>query len=154
MGIGAQGNDGVAGSVKQTEGAIGYVELNYATTAKLTSAQLRNADGKFVAGSTDGVTAAAEAAAASFPADFRQAPIINGAGPTTYPIASYTYLLLPVEWKDAGKAQAMVAFVAWALSDGQAEENGLGYAPLPAPIRAKALAELHKITSGGAPVWP
>jgi phosphate transport system substrate-binding protein len=153
-GIGSQGNDGVAGSVKQTEGAVGYVELNYATTAGLTSAKLKNADGQFVAGSTAGVTAAAEAALSSFPADFRQAPIINGAGATTYPIASYTYLLIPVDWKDADKANAMVAFAAWALTDGQAAENALGYAPLPAEVATKALAELHKVTANGAPVWP
>ena len=130
-GIGAQGNDGVAGGVKQTEGAAGYVELNYATQTSLTSAVIKNAAGKFVAGSTDGVTAAAEAAVADFPADFRQAPIINGAGDTTYPIASYTYLLIPVDWSDADKAQAMVSFTYWALTDGQAEETTLGYAPLP-----------------------
>lgn len=154
VGIGAAGNDGVSGGVKQTEGAVGYVELNYATTANLTSARLRNADGQFVAGSTDGVTAAAEAEVSRFPADFRQAPIINGAGATTYPIASYTYLLVPVEWKDAGKAQAMVAFLAWALSDGQAMETSLGYAPLPEPIRQLALGEIHRITTGGTAVWP
>ena len=153
-GIGSTGNDGVAGSVKQTEGGIGYVELNYATKAGLTSAQLKNADGQFVAGSTDGVTAAATAAAASFPADFRAAPIINGAGPTTYPIASYTYLLIPVDWKDADKATDMVAFTSWALTDGQAMENALGYAPLPAPIQQAALNELHKVTANGSPVWP
>jgi phosphate transport system substrate-binding protein len=153
-GIGAQGNDGVAGAVKQTDGAVGYVELNYASQAKITSAKLKNADGQFVAGSTEGVTAAAEAAATSFPADFRQAPIINGAGATTYPIASYTYLLIPIEWSDAGKAQAMVAFTNWALTDGQAQEGDLGYAPLPAPIQQKAIAELHSITTGGNPVWP
>ena len=100
-GIGAQGNDGVAGGVKQTPGAVGYVELNYATQANIPSALVKNAAGKFVAGSTDGVTAAAESAVANFPADFRQAPIINGAGDTTYPIASYTYLLIPVDWSDA-----------------------------------------------------
>jgi phosphate transport system substrate-binding protein len=153
-GVGAQGNDGVAGGVKQTEGAIGYVELNYATQTGLASAALENAAGKFVAGSTDGVTAAAEAAMADFPADFRQAPIINGAGDTTYPIASYTYLLIPVDWSDADKAQAMVSFTYWALTDGQAEETTLGYAPLPADIQQKSINELHKVTSGGSPVWP
>ncbi len=153
-GIGAQGNDGVAGSVKQTDGTVGYVELNYATQAGLTSAALKNADGKFVAGSTDGVTAAAEAAVADFPADFRQAPIINGAGADTYPIAAYTYLLIPVEWSDATKASAMIAFTAWALTEGQAAETGLGYAPLPADIQSKALGELHKVTAGGTAVWP
>lgn len=153
-GLGSQGNDGVAGSVKQTEGSVGYVELNYATQANIPSAQIKNADGQFVSGSTDGVTAAAEAAAASFPDDFRQAPIINGAGPATYPIASYTYLLLPVEWKDADKAGAMVSFANWALTDGQAQETALGYAPLPTTIQQKAIGELHKVTSGGTPVWP
>ncbi len=153
-GIGSQGNDGVAGSVKQTDGAIGYVELNYAAQANVPAALLENAAGKFVAGSTDGVTAAAEAAAADFPADFRQKPIINGAGDATYPIASYTYLLVPVEWKDADKGKAMVAFLDWALTDGQAQETALGYAPLPAPIQEKALGLLHTITSGGAPIWP
>jgi phosphate transport system substrate-binding protein len=154
VGIGAQGNDGVAGGVKQTDGTVGYVELNYAAQAGLTSANVKNADGNFVAGSTEGVTAAAEAAAPDFPADFRQAPIINGPGANTYPIASYTYLLVPVDWKDADKAKAMVAFTYWALTDGQGEENALGYAPLPAPIQQKSLDELHKITSGGSAVWP
>ncbi|HLO36351.1 MAG TPA: phosphate ABC transporter substrate-binding protein PstS, partial [Candidatus Deferrimicrobium sp.] len=153
-GIGAQGNDGVAGGVKQTEGAVGYVELNYATQAQLTSAKLKNADGQFVAGSTDGVTAAAEAAASSFPADFRQAPIVNGAGATTYPIASYTYLLAYVDQKDADKGKTFVSFVYWALTEGQAGENALGYAPLPAAIQQKSIDELHSITSGGSPIWP
>jgi phosphate transport system substrate-binding protein len=153
-GIGAQGNDGVAGGVKQTDGAVGYVELNYATQTGLASAKVKNADGNFVAGSTAGVTAAAEAAAPDFPADFRQAPIINGAGPDTYPIASYTYLLIPVDWSDAAKAQAMVAFTYWALTDGQSAEDALGYAPLPAPIQQKSLDELHKIMAGGSAVWP
>jgi phosphate transport system substrate-binding protein len=153
-GIGAAGNDGVAGGVKQTEGAVGYVELNYATTAKLTSAQLKNADGQFVAGSTDGVTAAAESAIDKFPADFRQAPIINGAGATTYPIASYTYLLIYQDQKDADKGKTLVAFTYWALTEGQAGETALGYAPLPAAIDQKSIDELHKITSGGSPIWP
>ncbi len=153
-GIGAQGNDGVAGGVKQSEGAVGYVELNYAEQAKLTSAKLKNADGAFVAGSTAGVTAAADAAAADFPADLRQAPIINGPGAETYPIASYTYLLLDTEMRDADKAAALVAFVAWAITDGQSAEGELGYAPLPKAVQEKALAELHRITASGSPVWP
>jgi phosphate transport system substrate-binding protein len=153
-GIGAAGNDGVATGVKQTQGAVGYVELNYATTTGLTSAQLKNADGKYVAGSTAGVTAAAEAAVATFPADFRQKPIINGAGPTTYPIASYTFLLVYKEQTDQTKGQALLAFMYWALTDGQADEDALGYAPLPAAVQQKALAELHTITAGGQPIWP
>jgi phosphate transport system substrate-binding protein len=153
-GTGASGNDGVAGGVKNTPGAVGYVELNYATQAKLTSAKLKNADGAFVAGSTAGVTAAAEAAAATFPADFRQAPIINGTGPDTYPIASYTYILMYADQKDADKGKSTIAFLAWALMDGQAEEEALGYAPLPNSVDEKALAELRTVTTGGTPIWP
>ena len=153
-GVGAQGNDGVAGAVKQTPGAVGYVELNYATQTGLTSANIKNADGQFVPGTTDGVTAAAEAVAADFPADFRQAPIINGTGATTYPIASYTYLLICTDQKDATKGQDLVAFTYWALTDGQSAENALGYAPLPAAVQQKAIDQLHLITTGGAPIWP
>jgi phosphate transport system substrate-binding protein len=100
------------------------------------------------------VTAAAEAAAATFPADSRQGPIINGPGADTYPIAAYTYLLVYQDQKDATKGQALVAFIAWALTDGQAAEEGLGYAPLPASVQEKALATLHTITTGGSPIWP
>ena len=153
-GVGAKGNDGVAGGVAQQEGGVGYVELNYATQAQIPSANLKNADGKFVAGSTAGVTAAAESVAADFPADARQKPIINGAGADTYPIASYTYLLVYQDQKDATKGQALVALIAWMLTDGQAQEEALGYAPLPAPVQEKAIATLHTITSGGAPIWP
>jgi phosphate transport system substrate-binding protein len=100
------------------------------------------------------VTAAAEGAIASFPADFRQAPIINGAGDTTYPIASYTYLLVYQDQSDATKGQALVAFLYWALTDGQGEEKAIGYAPLPDAIQQKALDELHQITAGGSAIWP
>ena len=153
-GIGAKGNDGVAGGVKQTPGAIGYVELNYATQAALATAKLKNADGAFVAASVDGVTAAADASVATFPADFRAAPIINGAGAATYPIAAYTYLLVYADQKDQVKGRAMISFIYWALTDGQADEAGLGYAPLPQAVQDKALAELHTVTSGGTPIWP
>jgi phosphate transport system substrate-binding protein len=153
-GVGASGNDGVATGVKQTDGAVGYAELQYAVQANLASAKIKNADGQYVAGSTDGVTAAAEAAAATFPADFRQAPIINGKGATAYPIASYTYLLVYQDQTDADKGKTLVAFMYWALTDGQAEENALGYAPLPKPVQEKALAELHTFPPGGSPNWP
>lgn len=154
VGTGAPGNDGVAGGVKQNEGAVGYVELSYAAISQLKSAKIKNAAGKFVAGSTEGVTAAAEAIANKFPADFREQPIINGPGDGTYPIAAYTYILAYQDQKDATKGQALVAFLYWALTDGQSDEKGIGYAPLPAPIQQKALAALKGITSGGSPIWP
>ena len=153
-GDGAPGNDGVSGGVKGGDGRIGYVELQYAVVSGLSSAAIKNANGKFVKGSSAGVTAAAEGALADFPADFRAKPIINGAGDDTYPIAAYTYLLVYVDQKDATKGQALVAFIYWALTDGQKEEKAIGYAPLPEQIRTKALDELHQITTGGAPIWP
>jgi phosphate transport system substrate-binding protein len=153
-GDGAPGNDGVSGGVKTADGRIGYVELQYAVVSGLASAAIKNANGKFVQGSSAGVTAAADGAVANFPADFRAAPIINGAGDDTYPIAAYTYLLVYVDQKDASKGQALVAFLHWALTDGQAEEKAIGYAPLPDEIRQKALDELHQITTGGSAIWP
>jgi len=153
-GDGAPGNDGVSGGVKSGDGRIGYVELQYAVVSGLSSAAVKNANGKFVKGSSDGVTAAAEGALADFPADFRAAPIINGAGDPTYPIAAYTYLLVYEDQKDATKGQALLAFLYWALTDGQKEEKAIGYAPLPAEIQQKALDELHKITTGGSAIWP
>jgi phosphate transport system substrate-binding protein len=153
-GDGAPGNDGVSGGVKSGDGRIGYVELQYAVVSGLSSAAVKNANGKFVKGSSDGVTAAAEGALADFPADFRANPIINGPGDGTYPIASYTYLLVYQDQTDANKGKALVAFLYWAVTDGQKEEQAIGYAPLPAEIQKKALDELHKITTGGSAIWP
>jgi phosphate transport system substrate-binding protein len=153
-GDGAPGNDGVSGGVKGGDGRLGYVELQYAVVSGLSSAAVKNAAGKFVTGSSAGVTAAAEGALDAFPADFRAAPIINGPGDATYPIASYTYLLVYQAQADATKGQALVAFIYWALTDGQKEEKAIGYAPLPDPIQQKAVEELHKITTGGSPIWP
>jgi phosphate transport system substrate-binding protein len=154
VGNGAPGNDGVSGGVKATDGAVGYVELQYAVVSGLSSAAVKNAAGKFVAGSSAGVTAAANAVLNDFPADFRQAPIINAAGDDTYPIASYTYILAYVDQKDATKGQSLVAFLYWSLTAGQKEEKAIGYAPLPDSIQQKALGELHQLTTGGAPIWP
>jgi phosphate transport system substrate-binding protein len=153
-GDGAPGNDGVSGGVKTADGRIGYVELQYAVVSGLASAAVKNANGKFVKGSSAGVTAAAEGSVAAFPPDFRAAPIINAAGDDTYPIASYTYLLVYQDQTDATKGQALVAFIYWALTDGQGEEKAIGYAPLPAAIQQKALDELHQITTGGTAIWP
>ncbi|MDQ6793883.1 MAG: phosphate ABC transporter substrate-binding protein PstS [Chloroflexota bacterium] len=153
VGQGADKNDGVAAGVKNTPGAVGYVELQYATQAKLTSAKLKNADGNFVAGSTAGVTAAAKAAVAKFPADSRQGPIINGPGPDTYPIASYTYLLVYQDQKDKDKGTDLVSLIGWTLTQGQTMEEALGFVPLPAEVQQKAIAAAHTITFGGAPIW-
>jgi hypothetical protein len=91
---------------------------------------------------------------ADFPADFRAKPIINGKGATAYPIAAYTYLLAYLDQADADKGKTFVSFACWALTDGQATEPDLGYAPLPAEVQQKAIDELHTFTTGGSPIWP
>jgi phosphate transport system substrate-binding protein len=148
-GLGAKGNDGVAGQIKQTPGTIGYVELAYVKQNNLTAAQLENADHKFVSPDAASATAAAEAAVAKLPAnsDFRVS-IVNSAGANTYPITSFTWLLLYKNMPDAAKAKKLTDFVRWALTDGQAEVASLDYAPLPASLIPKLTARLDSIAGG------
>ena len=117
-GVGGQGNEGVAGLVTQTPGAIGYVELIYALQNKISYGSVQNMAGEFVRASVPSVTAAAAAAAAKMPPDFRVS-ITNAPGKGVYPISSFTWLLLYENPKDKAQAKAMVDFVKWALTDGQ-----------------------------------
>jgi phosphate transport system substrate-binding protein len=151
VGLGAKGNDGVAGQVKQTAGAIGYVELAYAKQNKLSTALLENASKKFVAPDAASATAAADAAVAKLPAnsDFRVS-IVNSPGENTYPITSFTWLLLYKQMPDAAKAKKLTDFVRWALTDGQNEAASLDYAPLPASLIPKLTARLDSIVAAGA----
>ncbi len=133
VGIGAKGNEGVTGIVKQTPGAIGYVELAYASQNDLSFASIQNAAGEFVPPSTASVTAAASGATAVMEKDVRVS-IINSPGVGTYPIAGFTYLLVYREQKDPAKGKALLGFLDWAIHDGQAFAERLGYAPLPAAV--------------------
>jgi phosphate transport system substrate-binding protein len=150
-GLGAKGNDGVSAQIKQAAGAIGYVELAYVKQNKLSAAQLENADHKFVSPDAASATAAAEGAVAKLPAnsDFRMS-IVNSPGENTYPITSFTWLLLYKHMPDAAKAKKLTDFVRWALTDGQAEVASLDYAPLPAALVPKLTARLDSIVAGGA----
>jgi phosphate transport system substrate-binding protein len=132
-GVGGKGNEGVSGLVKQTPGAIGYVELVYALQSKMRYGAVQNADGEFVKASVAGVTAAAAGAAGNMPADFRVS-ITNARGKDSYPISSFTWLLLYENPKDKAQAKALVDFLKWALGDGQKFAPDLGYAPLPAEV--------------------
>ena len=155
VGLGAKGNEGVAGQIKQTPGAIGYVELAYAKQNKLPTALLENASKKFVAPDAASATAAAEAAVAKLPAnsDFRVS-IVNSAGENTYPITSFTWLLLYKHMPDAAKAKKLTDFVRWALTDGQAQAASLDYAPLPTSLVPKLTALLDSISpAAGAKQW-
>ncbi|HXG58649.1 MAG TPA: phosphate ABC transporter substrate-binding protein PstS [Thermoanaerobaculia bacterium] len=143
-GVGAKGNEGVAGLVRQTPGAIGYVELIYALQNKIAYGAVQNKAGEFVTASLDSVTAAAAGAAAGMPEDFRVS-ITNAEGKDAYPIASFTWLLLYENPADKERARIMADFLRWALADGQQQARELGYAPLPPSVIEKELEALKKI---------
>jgi phosphate transport system substrate-binding protein len=134
----------VTSLVKQTPGAIGYVELIYALQNKMTYGAVQNMNGEFIAASVDAVTAAAAEASAKMPADFRVS-ITNAAGKGVYPVSSFTWILLYENPKDKATAKTMVDFMNWMLVDGQKFASGLGYAPLPAQVVALEKEALKKI---------
>ena len=138
VGPGGKGNEGVTGLVKQTPGAIGYVELAYANQNKLPMAALKNKDGNFVKPSLEATSAAA--AGVQMPDDFRVS-ITNAAGKDAYPISGFTYLLVYKDAKDAAKGKALVDFLWWALHDGQKLAPPLDYAPLPEAGGGEGAAE-------------
>lgn len=143
-GLGGKGNEGVTGLVKQTPYSIGYVEMVYALQNKIPNAAMKNAAGHFVHGELANVTAAAAGAAKTIPADFRVS-ITNGAGKDAYPIASFTWLLIPTKYEDANKKKAIIEFLRWMVKDGQKYTNDLGYAPLPKEVAAKVVAAIGQL---------
>ena len=137
-GLGAKGNEGVAGQVKQMPGAIGYVELAYAKQNGLPYASIQNAAGGFVAPTIESVTAAAAGAASDLPADTDyRISIVNAPGADAYPISSFTYLLVYANQPDAKKGKALVGFLNWYLREGEKSAAALDYAPLPPSIVAQ-----------------
>jgi len=151
VGVGAKGNEGVAGQVKQTPGAIGYVELAYAKQNNLSIAAVRNKSGQFVAASVPAVTAAAAGVAKSLPpnTDYRIS-IVDGPGADAYPISSFTWILAYQHQRDAVKGKKLVDFLNWALTQGEKEAQSLDYAPLPADMAGKVKARVATIDYSGA----
>jgi phosphate transport system substrate-binding protein len=143
-GVGGKGNEGVSGLVRQTPGSIGYVELIYALQSKIRYGSVQNAAGEFVQANVQSVTAAAAAAAASMPKDFRVS-ITNAPGKGVYPVASFTWLLLYENPKDKQQARIFIDFLKWMLTDGQKFAAELGYAPLPDAVVKMELDTLAKI---------
>jgi phosphate transport system substrate-binding protein len=143
VGLGGKGNEQVSGMVKQTVGGIGYVELIYAVSNKMPYGSVQNAAGAFVKASLDSVTAAA-ASVKDMPDDFRVS-ITNAPGKTAYPISSFTWLLVPAEWQDAGKEKVFVDFLNWMLDKGQTMTSALEYAPLPKNVAAKVKARIKEV---------
>ena len=144
VGLGGKGNEGVTGLVKQTPGAIGYVELIYAVQNQIPYGRVRNAAGVFVKADLAGVTAAAAGYAKTMPEDFRIS-ITNAPGKAAYPIASFTYLLIPTKIEDANKKNIIKGFLTWMLNDGQKEVEALSYARLPKEVVAKELKQISQI---------
>jgi phosphate transport system substrate-binding protein len=142
-GLGGKGNEGVSGMVKQTEGSLGYVELIYAVSNKMSYGSVQNAAGAFVKGSLESVTAAA-ASMKDMPEDFRVS-ITNAPGKDAYPISSFTWLLVPAEWTDATKEKAFVDFLTWMVDKGQGMTSALQYAPLPKNVAAKVKARIKEV---------
>jgi len=133
VGVGAKGNAGVAGVIKQSPGAVGYIELAYAEHNKLQFAALRNSTGNFVLPSVEATTAAAAGAVQRLQKDIR-APIVNAPGKSSYPIAAFTYLLVYENSENAQKANSLKTFLEWAMLEGQGMTRDLYYAPLPPQV--------------------
>jgi phosphate transport system substrate-binding protein len=144
VGLGGKGNEGVTGLVKETPGGVGYVELIYAVQNKLPYGRVQNATGAFVKADLAGVTAAAASYATAMPEDFRIS-ITNASGKAAYPIASFTYLLIPTKIDDANKKDIIKGFLTWMLSDGQEKVEALSYARLPKEVIAKELKQISQI---------
>jgi phosphate transport system substrate-binding protein len=141
-GIGGKGNEGVSGQVKQTPGALGYVELIYAIQNKMPYADIKNSADEFVKPTLESVTAAL--GTADIPDDFRFS-MTNAPGKDAYPIAGATWLLVYQQQKDATKGKKLVEFLKWALTKGEAIAKGLDYAPLPEGVQQRVLKRIDEI---------
>jgi phosphate transport system substrate-binding protein len=144
VGLGGKGNEGVSGLVKQTPNSIGYIELVYAAQNGITFGKVQNAAGQYVKADLASVTAAAAGAAKDMPADFRVS-ITNAPGAQSYPISSFTWLLIPAQIQDAAKRDAIKGFLKWMLTDGQGYNEGLTYAKLPKAVVDKELKAISQI---------
>ena len=149
VGVGASGNQAVAQAITSTPGSIGYVELAYAVQTNMHQASIKNANGKFVAPSVAGATAAAAQNSGVSATNFS---IVNEPGDTTYPIAGFSWVILQTGYTDADKGKAVVYLFKWLVTDGQSEGKDLQYAPLPTAVEELALANLKLVKAGGAAV--
>jgi len=148
-GLGGKGNEGVTQQVKQTEGAVGYVELIYAISNNLPYAQMKNAAGNFVTPSLDAVTAAAAGTKLPKDTDFRVS-ITNAPGDQAYPISTFTWLLVKKDNKDPAKAKLIRDFLTWMITpEAQKMAAELHYAPLPAPVVSLVEARLPTLKAAG-----
>jgi phosphate transport system substrate-binding protein len=153
VGLGGKGSEGVTGQVKQSPGAISYVELTYAAQNKLPVAAIKNQGGKFVLPSADSTTAAI----AAFKDQLAKDPRTSIANPPAsaadaYPISTLTFLIVPKDGKDVAKRTALKQFITYVVTDGQATAGSLSYAPLPDAVKQADVAALAGMTANGAPI--
>jgi phosphate transport system substrate-binding protein len=144
VGLGGKGNEGVSALVQQTPGSLGYVELIYAIQNHMPYGKVKNSSGAFVKADLASVSAAAAAAAKYIPDDFRVS-ITNPEGKAAYPIASFTWLLIPSKFTDTAKRDVVKDFLKWALTDGQQYAEALSYAKLPKEVVAKEMKAIEQI---------
>jgi phosphate transport system substrate-binding protein len=144
VGLGGKGNEGVTGLIKQTPNSIGYVELIYAVQNNIPYGAVKNSSGNLVKADLASVSAAAAGAAKEMPNDFRVS-ITNAPGKNAYPISSFTWLLIPQKFQDAGKRDAIKGFLKWMLSDGQNSVETLSYAKLPKEVVEKEKKAIDNI---------
>jgi len=160
VGIGAPGNEGVANAIKGTPNTIGYIELSYALTTNTPFAFIQNKEGNFVEPSLNSTMAAVESYVATLPKGdgvWTDVTLVNAAGADSYPIASFSYLLLNKELStnpnlDQAKAKALVDFISWAITDGQKMAESLDYVPLPDGVVKLGQDTLKSLTFNGQPI--
>lgn len=148
VGLGAKGTEGVAGIIAQTQGAIGYIELAYAKQNNLPYCIIKNKAGSFIDINYNTVSEAAAGAVKNMPKDLR-AVITNADGKNSYPISGFSWIVVPKDIKDWNHAQALVKFLRWAVTKGQADATGLYYAPLPKQVQKLDMEKINSITSNG-----
>lgn len=160
VGIGAPGNEGVANAIKGTPNTIGYIELSYALTTNTPFAFIQNKEGNFVEPSLASTNAAVQSYVATLPKGdgvWTDVTLVNAAGADSYPIASFSYLLLYKELStdpnlNQGKAKALVDFISWAITDGQKTAESLDYVPLPDGVVKLNQDTLKSLTFNGQPI--
>ncbi len=143
VGVGGKGNEGVAGLVRQLPGSIGYVELIYALQNRIHFGEVKNPAGNWVKASIQGVTEAA-GSVKQIPADYRVS-ITNAPGAESYPIASFTWLLIPLKSADPAKGRVIKDMLSWIVKSGQTEVTALSYAPLPEALAERVLKSIYAL---------
>jgi len=143
VGVGGKGNEGVAGLVRQLPGALGYVELIYALQNHISYGEVKNPAGNFIRASIEGVTDAA-ASMKQMPADYRVS-ITNAPGANSYPISSFTWLLVPLKSTDPAKGKVIKDMLNWIITSGENEASSLSYAPLPKTVADKVLKTVYSL---------